>query len=211
MSLFTPDLLTEQVIDLVRRLHPEHLAALERDRGLDAETVERFRTVDVLAGEGMNLHDDQRPCALIGTFGTVDRPNVRARKLDIVWLLAAEITVTGVDRADSVKRRDWYTLTLVECVLCRLPRKDAPAHSIELADIDLIQGAVAKTQRSYAQARVTFDVVVKDALDLSAFTPDDTPLDPGSPGGPPEDPYTPPVPWPHVTSVTANADREPIE
>lgn len=208
--LITPDLIEDAVIDLVERRHPEHLAALERDRSVPVH-IEPFRTVDLLAGEGFRLAEDDPPCVLVGIFGA-DREPTRTpkRTLDFDLTLAAEITVVGAHRRDTIKRRGWYTMTFIECLLARLPRHAEPVDGIQLLDFDFVNGLTREEDaRTVGTATLIFGVTVRDGLNLALLPPDDSPLAPGSPGGPPASTYTPPVPWPRVQTATANAEKEP--
>lgn len=210
--LVTPDLVEDQCIEVLWRRHPEHLAALERDRELAPETIERLKTVDILVGEGFRLREDKPPAVLLGLFGFADRPTPDAeRRLTMRWTLALEVTVVGTNRRDTVKRRGWYTMTVVECLLARLPRDVEIVDTLELADIDFVNAVdrADKQARTLGQARVLFDVTTREGLQLHALPPDNSPLPPGSPGGPPEEPYTPPVLYPPIANATTQTEREP--
>lgn len=211
--LITPDLITATCIDVLGRRHPEHLAALERDRGLPARKIERLATVDELTGEGNRQRGDQLPAVLIGTFGTANTPTVTSRrKVTFEWAIAAEVWVFGTNRADTLRRRDWYALTVAECLLQRLPRHAEPVDALELLDIDFAAGAgkVGGREGSLAHAQLLFSVLTRDAIDLDGLPTDDSTLPPGSPGGPPGDTYTPPVPWPQVADAHTQIDKEPL-
>lgn len=207
MTLITPDLVTDACLTVLRGRHNEHLAAFERQRGLEPQTIEPLATVDLLAGEGFRLRDDTPPAALLGVFGTSERPKPGKNGLTFPWTLAVEITVLGQDRADTLKRRDWYVMTVAECLLARVPRHAEPIDSLTLADIELVNGEES-SQRTVGEARLIFDVVVRDALVPQAWPVDDSELEPGSPGGPPADTYTPPVPLPAVQRATTTTTKE---
>lgn len=217
MTLRTPDLIWGQAIDVVTRRHVEHLAKLERERNLAPRTIEPLKTVDVLAFEGARLKTDKLPCALIGVFGLTDLPRRKANdKLDMPWIMAVEVTVAGKDRADTVKRRDWYAMTVVECLEARLPRAENPVGRLVLRDIDLTAGDDPfERVQTLAQAQILFDVDVADSVDLAALPRDDSPLAPGGAGGRAPDPYADPEPSfpapPNTVTTTTVVTDDPQE
>lgn len=209
--LITPDLIEDQAIAVLNDHHEEHLAALERDRGLPPRKIEKLATIDLLAGEGFRLREDNPPAALLGLFGISDAPvRDKSGALTLTWTLAVQITVVGTNRRDTMKRRGWYALTVAQCLLAWLPRKAEPVDTLALADIDFTNGTaeIEKKQRSVGEAQLLFDVKVRDAL--SVTPPYDPTRPPGSPGGPPADPYDPPVPFPTVSSATTSTTKEPL-
>jgi hypothetical protein len=220
-ALLTPDLIWQPAVDIVRRRHVEHLAKLEAERGLPARTIERVKTVDVLAFEGARFKTDVLPCILIGVFGLNEAPTRRpSGQHELDWLMAMEVTVAGTDRADTTKRRDWYTMTAVECVLSRVPRHVDPIGALYLMDIDLSAGDDPYGRaHTLAQSQVLFGVKVADSVDLHAALPDDDPLNPGGAGGVAPDPYDVEPPWPvpvqsatettTLTSAPAQEDPTP--
>lgn len=206
MKLVTPDLVSDACITVLEDYQHFHLAPFEAERGLAARTIEPLKTIDVLAGEGFRLRQDRPPAALLGVFGTSSAPENTKNGLTFVWTLAVEVTVVGTDRRDVLKRRDWYTMLVAECLLQRLPRIAAPVDVLELADVQLVNGADEGRQSVVAEGRLLFDVTVRQSLEPRA--PYDVTLPPGSPGGPPEDPYDPPVALPAVASATTTISKE---
>jgi hypothetical protein len=210
--LVTPDVIEAACIDLLDRRHPEHLAALEVERGLAAQTIERLRTIDLLIGEGVRLREDKPPVALLGIFGTEAPPDRdKNGRLTFNWILAVQIVVVGVDRRDTIKRRGWYAMTIGQCIAGRLPRHADPVDAIALIDVDFTNGRSQEERpRTVGEAQLMFSVRVRESMDLMSLPPDDSPLPPGSPGGPPAAPYTPPEPWPTASSVKSTTEREPL-
>lgn len=211
MTLITPDVIDGLCISLLDRRHAEHLAKLERQLGMPAQTIERLATIDLLAGEGFRLRQDKPPAVLLACMGTSDAPERIGyhKALTLTWNLAMQIVVVGQDRADTLKRRSWYAMTVAECLIMRLPQKSTPVTRIDLADIDLVNGAEERTQRTVAEAQLIFDVRVADAMTLDDLPLDDTVFPAGTPGGPPASPYDPPVPLPEITQhPTVNVDQE---
>lgn len=211
MTLVTPDEIDELCIDLLTRRHAEHLAKLERQRGLNPQTIERLATIDLLAGNGFRLREDKPPGVLLACMGTSDAPERRGvhKQITITWSLAMQIVTVGSGRADTLKRRSWYAMTIAECLLMRLPTKSGPVTRIDLSDIDLSNGAEERTQRTVAEAQLIFDVRVANAMDLTDLPLDDTRFPAGTPGGPPSTPYDPPVPLPEITErPIVNVDHQ---
>lgn len=205
----TPDIIEQQALTALRDHHTERLAQLERDRGLPARTIEAFRTIDLLAGEGFRLRDDKPPAALLGVFGTTDQPNrEKDATLTFNWTLAVQITVIGVNRADTMKRRGWYALTACECLLMHLPRLASPVDAVALNDLGFTNGTadIQDRQRTIGEAQLLFDVHTRATLAVQP--PYDATLPPGSPGGPPIDPYAPPVEFPPAQTVTSTTSKE---
>ena len=211
--LQVPDLIEDDCIDLIQRRHPEHLAKLERQLGLAPQTIERFRTIDVLAGDTFRLREDKPPACLLGVFGTTGTPqkNNRRDSIDMQWSLAIQITVIGIDRRDTLKRRNWMSLTVAECLMARLPRKNLPVSQVILDDIDLVNGADESTQRTFAEARMMLTVGVRDAINVAVFPVDDSGYEAGLPGGPPDPTYGSPLPWPDIGTVTPDVDISDLD
>lgn len=206
--LFTPDQVWAPAIDVLRRRHAEHLYRLEQLRGLPARTIEPFKTVDVLAYEGHRFKNDALPACLVGVSGPTGQPTrTAADTLNIDWVLAVEITVHGVGRDDIARRCDWYSMTVAECLLNRLPRHDqCPVRGLEWLDLELDTVEQPEITRSIGQARLLFAFHTPDAVSLDVLPADDSPITPGTPGGAPASPYEPALPWPAVASVTATHD-----
>jgi hypothetical protein len=212
VTLVTPDVIEDAAIDVLERLHIEHLAKFERDRGLAARTIEKLQTVDLLIGDGIRLREDKPPAALLGVFGT-DRAPERDKnhRLTFIWTLAVQVTVVGTNRRDVIKRRSWYAMTVAECLLERLPRHADPIDTLELLDVDFTNGRTTDARpRTVGEAQILLSVRIRESMDLTDLPPSDTPLEPGTPGGPPAEPYTPPEPWPLASDVTSTVDKEPL-
>jgi hypothetical protein len=211
--VITPDVIEDQALSALADHHAEHLAKLERDLGLPARTIEPFRTVDLLAGDGVRLREDNPPAVLLGIFGTSGRPEPdKNGDLTFVWQLAAQVVTVGQDRRDTIKRRGWYAMVVAQCMVWRLPRQAAPVDSVSLGDVEFTNGRTGDSRpRTVGEAQLFFDVRVRGTLGPRDLPPIDTPLPPGSPGGPPSEPYDPPVPWPQVATAKTTTDKEPIE
>lgn len=212
MPLVTPDVIEDACIDVLDRRHPEHLAKLERERGLAPETIERLATVGLLIAEGVRLREDKPPAALLGLFGTDNAPERdKNDQLTFVWTMAVQIVALGTNRRDVIKRRGWYTMTVAECLLARLPRAAEPVDALRLIDVDFTNGRTTEQRaRTVGEGQLLFSVRVRESMDQRVLPADDTPLEPGTPGGPPAEPYTPPEPWPPATDVHSDTDREPL-
>jgi hypothetical protein len=210
-ALVTPDAVEDLLVDVIRRRHPEHLAKLERERGLDPETLERYRTVSHMAAEGTDarLSGDVLPACLLGVIGTAGEPTMTEdNRLNVALQLGMQVSVLGQRRRDTLRRRDWTAWTTIECVLQRVPRS-GPVASIRLTDYEPVEQT--DEQRVLAEARVVFTVTVADMLAVIGGLPvDTTPWPPGGPLGPPATPYEPPAPAPDVAEVTYTIDKEPI-
>jgi hypothetical protein len=210
-QLITPDQIEDVFVDVIRRRHPEHLAKLERLRGLEPETLERYRTVTHLAAEGADarLSGDILPACLLGVIGTAGEIVVTEDdKLNVSLQLGVQISVMGQKRRETLRRRDWITWTTVECILQRVPR-NGPVASIRLTDCEPVETADA--QRVLAESRLVFTVTVADMVALRGGLPvDNSPWPAGGPLGPPSSPYAPPADPPDVTDVSFSVDKEPI-
>jgi hypothetical protein len=197
------------IVSVIDRHHAEHLAKLERLRGLQPRTFEPFATVVRMAdATGVRLSGDTVPALLLGIIGAPILTRNEDDKIDAVFQLGMQITAMGEKRRDTILRRDVYAWTVVELVYQRLPRgRDAICNSVRLVDYEPV--SESETQRTLADARLVWEIGVKDILAITGFLPpDDLPVPPNE-GGPPDDPYTPPVPVP-VTAVTVEIDRDPI-
>jgi hypothetical protein len=191
---------TVQALEVLETRHVESLAQLELREGLPPGTLERLN-VGHLAGEGFRRRHDVPPIALVGAFGSSERPERNKRGgIDVMWTLAVEVTVVGMDRADTLKRRDWYGLTAAEALVHHLPRAGADADALDLLDVDLTAGADPDTSETVAQTRLLFDVKVADVLSLQPYFAE-----------PPADPYTPapPTRWPVAKVSTTIVKEQP--
>lgn len=209
MRLLTPDVVEDTLIDILRRRHIEHLAALERDRGLNPRTIEPLKTIDRLAGSGVRLREDKPPVLLLGLFGTSSVTRSRSRNtpasqpvLDMDWELHMQLVVVGVDRRDTIKRRGWYAMTIIECLLQRVPLDQDVIDQIVFTGQDFSNGIETGTSaRTVGEAQLTFTVTTKAAVGFRYLPPDDTTLTPGTPGAAPAASYDDPVPWPEASPV----------
>jgi hypothetical protein len=209
--LVIPHDVAVQVLDVLERRHPEHLAELERDLGWAPKTIPMLQTVEHLANEGFRLKEDRAPAVLVGMFGAADPPERGKDGYSVAWTMAVEVTVEGTGRADVLMARDFYMATVAECILDRVPRAGAPIDGMALEDVDLVPVAREQDQRLRAQARMLFTVTVRGALGRGVLPPDNSTTPPGTPGGPPSHPYTPPEDWPHVTEAHTTTIREPLQ
>lgn len=222
--IVTPDLIWQPAVDVLRRRHVEHLALYEKQRGFPAVSIPRVATVDVLAFEGARFKTDALPCILVGVFGTNAPPTRRPARgpaspytleasitLDFDWLLAMEVTVAGQDRTDTTQRRDWYTMTAIECLLARLPRHAEPVGALHVMDLDLTGGDDPYGRPlTLAQATVAFGVKVADTMGEQVLPPDDDPDGPGGAHGVVGNPYDlelpalaePPLTFQHTATPT---------
>lgn len=207
--LITPDQPEQACIDLLSELHPQHLAALERDQGLTPRTIERFATIDVLQDKE-TLPQHSLPAVRLALTEFADEPELitdRGRQtLAIDWRLEVDILALGRDPNDARQRVYWYALTVAECLLQRLPRRADPVSSLTwtACAMEVVEG----TGDSLARAELQFTLEVSDALTVRGGLPvHDGTLEPGSPGGPPDDDYDPPVPWPPFSDLDIEVDR----
>jgi hypothetical protein len=202
----------EVVLDVLRRRLPEHFAAFEVERGLEPGTIPMPTTIDHLAGNGFRLKEDTAPSVLVGIVGNADPPErTKDGSWDLTWAMGVEVTVEGRDRTDTLIRRDWYGMLVAECILDRVPRAGEPIDALALEDVDLVPYLDETTQRVTGQARFLFSVKLRQSLGRRLLPPDNASTTPGTPGGPPAAPYTPPQPWPAATDVSTTVTREPIE
>lgn len=211
-TLTTPDQVEDVVIDVLRRRHAEHLAKLERQHGLAPETLERYATVSHLASDEAQarLSTDVLPAVLIGVVGSGGVPDLNEYdKLNVPMTLAAQVTVMGNKRRDTLRRRDWMAWTTIECVVQRVPRH-GPIDSVTLTDWEPVTQSDA--QRILAEARIVFTVTVADAVTVrGGLPPDDTPWPPGGPNGAPATPYDPVPAAPVATDITFTTNKERID
>jgi hypothetical protein len=126
--LVCPDEIEQAAITLLGDHHSRHLAALERQRGLDPRTIERFATIDLFR-EGQQFSQDILPAVLVGAFSLAEAPDDRnepdgSSTWDMFWRVELHVVTLGGGRdprADAMQRCHWMTLTALECLLRRLP------------------------------------------------------------------------------------------
>lgn len=217
-SLITPDLVEQACISTLRATHAQHLAALERQLGLVPETVERLETVDLLAGDDQRLAFDLLPAVLLSIGGAAEQPERDVvdggrEALAFPWRMDMDVVALGADRTDAMLRVRWLGMTVAECLLQRMARRNAPVESLTLTGIDF--EVIGATGSALARAELTWTVLVPDSLTvrghgLPVYQVPTTPA-PGQPGGPPGTDYQLPVPWPQATDAIADVTRGPIE
>lgn len=208
--LVTPDLITDACIAILETKHDEHLAALERQRSLAPQTIQPLATVDLLAAGGVRLREHKPPAALLAIFGVLEPPELQKDgTLAFAWYLAVQIVVVGQDAEDTLRRRDWYSMTVAECLLSRLARDTDLVDQLRLTDVDFQNGTTDEARaRTVGEAQLSFRVVARETLDTHVLPSATTVIPAGTPGGPPETPYDPPVPWPVADPVTADIGQQ---
>lgn len=185
----------------------------ERDRNLAPQTIERLRKVDLLTASNIALREDTPPVVLLGIFGAPTWERNVDLGWDLVWDLAVEVRVIGKSRADTLKRRGWYAMTVAECLLQRLPRGNGKLIStLEPIDLDLVNGTTEEANaRVFGKSQMSFKVGTVSAVALRALPPDDTTIPPGTPGGAPVTPYAAPESFPAVASHEVPVDLVPTD
>lgn len=214
MSLFSADIGREIIITVLRARHQEHLAKLERQWDLTERTLEPLKTIDHLAGNGF-LAEDTPPAVLVGMSGTTnatlapsrDRTANQPLAYNLTWDLRLALLVVGNSRKDALKRLDWYAMTLVECVLQRVPLDQQIIDSIAFIGIQPQNAAGEARARTTAETEIQFSLSTMQAVSTVGLPRDNTTLTPGTPGGAPAAPYDTPVPWPTATIVPADVDE----
>jgi hypothetical protein len=196
-------------VDVIKRRHPEHLAKLERVRGVDARTYKHYATVVRMADSAADrLSGDDVPACLLGVIGAPAFVRNENDGVDAVFQMGMQVTVMGSRRVDTLLRRDAYAWTTIECVYQRVPRgSNGLVDSVELVDYEPL--AESDTQRTLGDARMVWEVGVRDVLTITGGLPaDDNPWPPDA-GGAPEDPYDPVPPGPEP-NLTFTLEREPL-
>lgn len=203
---------TNEFLRVLQSRHQEHTDQLARQRGKKAGTYERI-DFDVLAEPGKRLRTQKPPIALVGVVVPLDQTVEEDDSVTVIWQVLIEVHVAAQanNRPDLILRRDVYAWTIAECILQRVPRgRDSFIQKIEFADIATGDNADGAAD-AIAVAVLDFDVTIRDAFSVSGLPPDDSPLPPGSPGGPPIDSTAPAKPWPHVASITDTTTREALD
>lgn len=196
------------ILDVLQRRHKEHLAKLERQRQVKPRTFEPYVTmVRMSDAQALRLSGDTVPALLLGIIGAPNWVRNENDAIDAVFQLGMQITVMGQKRRDTLFRRDAMAWTTVECMYQRLPRgSNGTINSVRLADYEPL--ADGDNQRTVGDARLVFEVGVRDVLSITQGLPADDRTWEG-PGGAPADPYDAVEPWPSATP-TVTIDRKPI-
>jgi hypothetical protein len=194
--------------DVIKRRHPEHLAKAERLRGLAPRTFTQYATVERMADAGaLRLSGDTVPAVLVGVIGAPTFTRTEEETINAVMQLGMQVTVLGQKRRDTLLRRDVMAWTTVELMYQRLPRRGI-INSVRLVDYEPL--AEEDTQRTLGDARLVWEIGVKDVLSITGFLPADDSDWPPEAGGAPADPYDPVPDRPDVTDLTFTLDRDPI-
>lgn len=189
--------------------HAEHLAKMERVRGLAPRTFEQFATVVRMSdATAERLSGDTVPACLLGVIGAPTFARNEDDGFDAVFQLGMQITVMGQKRRDTLFRRDVMAWTTIECLIQRAPRtSDGLIHSLALTDYEPL--ADGDKQRTLGDARVLFEVGVRNVVSLTGFLPVAGSDWPAEAGGEPPEPYDDVAPRP-VADVTFQVDRSAI-
>lgn len=211
MRLVTPDQIEQACIELLGGTFDadgnrvtwgrlvEHLAALERELGLQPQTIERPATVDLLADDERHLARDELPAILLSVEELNEPPtrelDGRRETLKLTWRMEIEVLDQGASRADAKQRVRWLAMTVVECLYQRLQRRAQPLESL---DLDSLRFEIHGKSPALGRATINFVLVVPDSITLRGGLPVDADETPpaGEPGGPPATPYDEPAPWP---------------
>jgi hypothetical protein len=197
------------LVDVLQRRHPEHLAKLERLRGVEPRTFTKFRTIVRMSdAAATRLSGDTVPALLLGVIGAPDFKRNEADCVDAVYQLGMQVTVQGQKRRDTIYRRDAMAWTVVECMYQRVPRgSNGLINSVRLTDYEPL--SESDTERTVGDARLIWEIGVTNVLSITGFLPGDDRVWPPEAGGAPLDPYDP-IPA-GVQAVTSfQVDRVPL-
>jgi len=204
------------IVDLIRRRHVEHMAKLERQRGVAPRTFQTYNTVVRMSdAQGIRLSGDTTPSLLVGVVGVPGIIRNEDECLDLTFQLGMQVTVLGQRRRDVLLKRDAFAWSTIECIYQRLPRHAAGAlalpspqndsrlqanqppaviRDVELMDYEPLSDG--DTQRTVGDVRMIWQVGVANALSIRGGWPVDDSDWPYDAGGAPADPYDPQQPWP---------------
>lgn len=198
------------LVDVLERRHPEHLAKLERQRGVGPRTYQRFVTVVRMSDAGaLRLSGDTVPALLLGVVGAPTFRRNEDNGIDAVFQVGMQVTVMGTKRRDTLLRRDAMAWTAIECMYQRIPRgANGLVNSVRLTDYEPL--AEAESQRTLGDARMMWEVGVTNVLSISGGLPADDSEWPSEAGGAPAQPYDPLAPKPRAEITTAQIDKVPI-
>jgi len=154
----------------------------------------------------VRLSGDTLPAVLLGVIGAPEFVRNESDGVDAVFQVGMQVTVMGQKRRDTLFRRDVTAWTLAECLYARTPRRGI-INSMRLTDYEPL--SESDTQRTLGDARMVWEVGVKDVLSITGGLPADDVDWPPEGGGPPDDPYDPIDPRPDARP-TVDIDRVPI-
>jgi hypothetical protein len=169
------------ILDTLREHHAEHLAARERAYGEAPGTFQAFTTmVRMSDAQALRLAGDTLPALLLGVIGVTDFTRNENDAIDATFQLGVQVTVLGQRRRDVILRRDLMAFTVAECILQRVPRRDA-INSIEWTDYEPLSDG--DNQRTVGDARMIFEVGVANAIAIRGMPSGDSewPLQPTDP------------------------------
>lgn len=209
-ALVLPHDIEGALVDVVKARFREHLAKVERARGMQPRSIKTFNTIARMSdAQGARLSGDTLPAVLFGVIGAPEWVRNEDEGIDAVFQIGCEVTVEGQRRSDTLLRRDVMAFALIECLYQRLQRgRGAAINSVRLTDYEPI--ADPGSQRTLGQARMIWEIGVTNVLSITGFLPPTDSAWPPDAGGAPADPYTPPEPTPTATDVTFTLDRRPI-
>lgn len=198
-----------EIVDVIQRRHPEHLAKAERLRGVPERTFQTLATVVRMSdAQAIRLGGDTLPAVLLGVIGIPDFVRNEDDGFDAVFTLGMQVTVLGQRRRDVIMRRDVTAFTVIECLHQRLPRgREGFVNSLQLTDYEPL--ADGTEQRTVGDVRMVWEIGVANVLSITGYLPADDSEWPPESGGAPDEPYTPPEPLPQA-QPTFTLDREAI-
>lgn len=208
--LVTPDQIEDLAVHVLETRHAEHLAKFERIRGLRRETLLRLKSVTHWADDAAEKKPSNvtLPAVLLGVVDVPTWERDENDALNATVQLGVQVSVFGQNRRDTLRRRDWTTWTVIECLLQRLPRRDL-IHSVSVVASEPIESGDFKN--TLGDYRLVFDIEVVGMLAVVGGLPvDDTEWPAGGPNGPPARPYDPPAAAPVARRLTYSIDKEPL-
>jgi hypothetical protein len=197
------------LIEIIDARHAEHLAKAERLRGLAPKWIEEFATVVRMAdASAVRLSGDTVPALLLGVIGAPQFVRNDEDRIDATYQLGMQVTVMGEKRRDVLLKRDLMAWTVAECLYQRVPRgRGNLIHSVRLTDYEPL--SESETQRTLGDARMIWEIGVKDVLAITGGLPPHDSDWPSDHGGAPEHPYDPPTEYP-TAIPTFEIDRRPL-
>lgn len=210
--LVTPDQVEDLLVSTLRARHLEHLAAQERRHGRRVQQIEPLARIGYLSDTDQRSSKVPVAAALIGCVGLLGEPRRNEfDTLEVDLQVAVEVSVFGAFKRDTMRRRDWMAMTVIECLLQRTPRDDliSALWWTDSEPVDARRG----TNDLLATERILLAATVPQMVSIAGGLPATDDLwAPGGPGGPPPDgePYTPPEGLPEASDVKALLERRSI-
>lgn len=193
-SIFTAALLEDAAIEHLKAWMPTYLAEMERQNGLDPESLPMIRSYTTL-NEFDAWEEEQTPAIVVVSPGTIGEPLKEGGGLYRAnWALGIGCIVSARDRVSTNRVAKLYG-GAIRAAIMQHESMGGVAEGAEWSS-ERYDDVPSEASRTLAAAQLLFEVEVRSVLDGSA-----------GPAEPLDDPYTAPADWGEVQTHDVQVTR----